>query len=191
MTEKQQQAALCLFVCFELEALNHGLVLKSCVTFGRSLYLSQPISPNENDGAKGDALYYLSPTIRKHLLLSTLSTNVSTFFHLVKGRTWQESGGRWCMSYGPGGILSGTPSLTYFMWSFIVCCSSGEHSALPPSQTLEKPKERREELGKNCNQKVTTVSENEVASCVGMCILAIQLQLHLLSQDGEIARRQM
>jgi len=85
--------------CFlELEALNHGLVLKSCVTFGKSLYHLERILPNENDGAEGNALYYVSPTIPKHLVLSTIFTNVSTFFHLVKGRTWQDSGVRWCMS---------------------------------------------------------------------------------------------
>lgn len=117
------------YCLLELEALNDGLILKNCVTFGKSLDLSEPILPNENDGAEGNALYCLCPTFPKHLVLPTVFTNVSAFFHLVKGRTWRDSGARWCMSSPLRYSLRPNKEHLASLLPMVLHSSSGEHSA--------------------------------------------------------------
>lgn len=67
------------------ESLIHSLALNCCVTIGKSLYLSESILPGGNYGAKGNSVCCLCQTMLKHWVLSTIFTNISTFFHLVPG----------------------------------------------------------------------------------------------------------
>ena len=113
----------------ELETLNPAPIQGSCVSTGKSVCLSEPILYTENHGSEGSALYCLSRTLLKQLVLTTLSC-IFTFYHPVKRRTWQDSGRRQYMSARAlfSQMAKGKACLACFVWSVIGPCSNVQYS---------------------------------------------------------------
>lgn len=94
------------------------------MTIAKSLYLSEPILPNEDGETKGNALSCLSQAILKYVVLFIIFNNI--FFILCRGEHSRivEGVGAYHSPSGFSQMPKEKHSLTCFMWSFIVCCST-------------------------------------------------------------------